>query len=127
MDHLDPGSFLADLRRRGVYVTARDGQLKVEAPRSAMTPELQQTLRDRKDKLLAHLANWNQKKACQLLEEMQARLTWLLGGRPMPQMTAETKAAYARLAEAQDRRDWPAFLEALSAFETSWRPRIRCL
>ena len=99
----------------------------MEGSRSAMTPELQRVLHDRKDELLAHLATWDQPKACQLLVAMQGWLTRLLGDRPIPQMDLATEAAYARLAEAHDQRDWPAFLDALSAFEAAWRERIHRL
>lgn len=110
-----------------MYVISRNGQLRVEGPRSTMTPELQRVLHGRRDELLAHLATWDQWKACDLLVAMQGWLTRLLGDRPVPEMDPATSQAYGQLAEAHDRRDWPGFLEALSAFEDAWRERIGVL
>ena len=48
-------SLLGDLKARGIALSSDGGQLRVSAPKGAMTPELQSQLRERKDELLAML------------------------------------------------------------------------
>lgn len=48
-------ALLSELKARGVTIASDAGQLRVSAPKGAMTPELQSQLRERKDELLALL------------------------------------------------------------------------
>ena len=49
-------ALLADLGARGVTLAAEDGQLKVQAPKGALTPALRDALAAHKPALLARLA-----------------------------------------------------------------------
>ncbi len=125
MSSADPGTLIADLRKRGIHVTLRAGRLRLEGSTSALTPELRQVLQERKEDLLAHLAAWKQHEACEMLAAMQGRLTKLLGGRPVPEMNLPIAATHDALIEAHDRRDWPAFVKTLAEFEEAWAGWIR--
>jgi DNA modification methylase len=56
---VNAATLLADLRRRGVILTANDGALNVDAPRAVVTPDLRQALIDRKAELLRLLTCMN--------------------------------------------------------------------
>ena len=50
-------AFLAELRKRDVQVWAESGELRVNAPAGALTPELRTELKQRKGEILAFLAS----------------------------------------------------------------------
>ena len=50
-------AFLAELRKRDVQVWAENGELRVNAPAGALTPELRTELKQRKGEILAFLAS----------------------------------------------------------------------
>ena len=50
-------AFLAELRKRDVQVWAENGELRVNAPAGALTPELRTELKQRKSEILAFLAS----------------------------------------------------------------------
>jgi len=117
---------IARLRRHGVYVTAEEGRLKLRAPAKppAETRLLIEELRRRKVEVLAALTTWSTPRAGEMLVAVQRRLDALRGSRPIPPMDAAVSAAYDRLTVAHDGRDWPAFVEAVAAFEAAWKERI---
>lgn len=49
------GEFLAELQRRGVTLSEDNGSLRYSAPKGAITPELREQLRTRKEEILALL------------------------------------------------------------------------
>ncbi|AJQ94154.1 non-ribosomal peptide synthetase [Gynuella sunshinyii] len=51
---------LAKLHQQHIKVTAEDGQLKLDAPKGAMTPELLQQIKDHKADILAYLQSSSQ-------------------------------------------------------------------
>lgn len=52
------GSFLTDLRRRGIELSAEAGKLRCSAPRGGLTPELRGEIAARKDEILAFMARF---------------------------------------------------------------------
>lgn len=48
-------TFLAELRRRDIHIRAEGDRLKLDAPAGALTPEITEQLRQRKDEILAFL------------------------------------------------------------------------
>lgn len=115
-----PTDLLATLDRLGVTVTVTaERALKVAAPKGALTPDLIQALRERKDELLSLLA-WNEALADRFLHETLARLAGAYRPAWATRLIAESPAwaeAEARIEAAALVHDMPAFIKACRAYE----------
>lgn len=79
----DVGSFLTQLNALGVFVEANGNNLCIDAPQGVMTPEILESVRQRKAEVLAFLSSWPKKclDAERRFGHQEARLYPLIGKR----------------------------------------------